>query len=439
MVTSMGRTQRDAERREDRATQFGQGLLLGVILLVSTFSQLQGQATGTLNPEAIRAPSPESIESTIRRTLAGRSMLAGLRDEGLEPAILDAVEAAVQAEVAGFPGWATRPFELADESMLLSSARERHTELREALSLEALDMDPLARAGLEVDVERAVIEIATLAALEAARAIYDSVVATRRRLAVLQVDPAIDRSGRPSNWSFAFTADRGEKEAKLQMNLCDIWCPKSSAVAITLVGPVDAGAAPTALLDFDGLVGKSRLEVDVSVGEKADSAGGLWSAIEGRLAPTSFTYADSSTYASQKVQADLWSVGVSAGYRLGTDALFQIGYERQHTRKPGESQELCVPISSEVAGATTCRTTPIGPPAEVDQHLLALQVAARIGESAAARVEARRNSSSGDWFLDVPLYVVPDAAGELAGGVRFTHDFGEDETSVSLFVSLFKL
>lgn len=391
-------------------------------MLVAGASGVSGQATGTLAPGSLPAPDLRAVTSTVQEAL-GTDPLSLEAGNVLED-LVRIVRAAVVDATEGYRSQAAQA--VVDETL---------DSIAEVLGDPSAAMESLTAAPEDFVIAEA---------MRVVTAAYEREVVARTQLAILLADPALDRTGRSSNWSLAVTANRGKEEAKIQFNLCDAkaLCPGRTAMSVVVVSPVGENDQSTALLDFDGLVGKSRVEVDVSsgIGEGEGRTGReLLLSLKGRVAQPTFTFADAATLEATEVEETVGSFGAALVGRLGTHVLAQVSLERQWAVKSQPTQELCVPLPAPSLGAVFCRDTPIGEPADADQNVLSILVATRIGQLAAVRAEARQNRTSGNWLLDVPIYLIPNADGQLAGGVRLAHAFDTGDTSVSLFVSLFKL
>jgi hypothetical protein len=122
-----------------------------------------------------------------------------------------------------------------------------------------------------------------------------------------------------------------------------------------------------------------------------------------------------------------WGMKLYGTFMPGHGSAITASAAYQHGYKEGDSRVVC-PIEGS-ATATVCQTGPDGQPARKDKILLALEgrkhfdlsrtslqngVIDRIGLSPQLTYDAKNN----DVGFDLPIYVVPDAKGNLIGGVR---------------------
>lgn len=414
-------------------------LVVAMVSASAAVGPLAAQATGTLDPGNVPLPDRDVTEQAARIALLSFASEHGVawprqlrgQSEGL-PNIDVILNQVIDSALA--------PYERILTPTVFDTLKVRAMRdpdlVRDTLGPWVPDSFEGASAG-GLDGAAAIVEDFTSKALRIAGAVYAAAVSKRQESAMLLVDPSLERSSRASNWAVAMVAERGEKEAKLQLNVCDIVCPEGSVLSVTLAGPVQKNSSSTTLLDFDGLVGTSRLEVDAAVGATG-TEGGWTGSLKGRLGRGQFSYVDPTSLATQSDVRHPWSFAGSAGYRYETIGVLRAGYGYQVSQRPQKPQELCVPLEP-ASPATVCNNTAIGAPTESRQGLLSFEVTSRLGKAAAIRMVWVQNRDTKTWLLDVPVYVIPDAEGALAGGVRLMHDFGEDESAVSLFVSLFKL
>ncbi len=262
-----------------------------------------------------------------------------------------------------------------------------------------------------------------------------------RELGVLLFDPSLKSAARTTNWTVSLAADRGKKEAKLQFNLCDLpgVCDDARRVfSATLVGPVDSTASSTELADLDGLAGKARLEVTASFRMLEGENNLVWGG-KGRVAPVSFKYRDASTLDGAETSETAWSVEGFLGYRWGSSTLLQAKYRVEESWKPGDKRDLCVPSSADPPGTLVCEEVVVGGPKQQEKSVLGLSLSQRVGGVAAFRLEYSVDVDSEVWGVGLPVYIIPSTGEGLAGGVQFGYRSDEDQLSLSVFVSLFKL
>ena len=255
--------------------------------------------------------------------------------------------------------------------------------------------------------------------------------------AVLLFDPSATAPARSSAWTATADPTGPNKEAKIQVNVCDIadaLCRDSSAISVTLAGPLNSSDDFTELADLSGLVGSARVEAAWTSRTKA---GPVYS-FSGKFSAPTYAYRDSALLAKRSVDRSAFAVAASAGYRWATAALLAgLGVEQSY--RPPTSQNVCTPSAFGPAGTTTCANIVIGAPSSVQRTIASVSGGWTIGGNGALRLTISRDLQHGVTGFDLPVWVIPSAKAGPAGGLRFGYRTDDKRVTVSLFVSAFKL
>ena len=256
--------------------------------------------------------------------------------------------------------------------------------------------------------------------------------------AALVFDPSLAALARSSAWTASVSPSGPLKEARIQANLCDIAdaiCGVRGAASVMLAGPLNTGDDFTELSDLDGLVGSARVQASYTT--NAVSTGSYYS-FAGTFAQPSFAYRDSVAFAKRSVAHTSYVIEAGAGYRFSSVTMSgSMRWEQAY--HPQTSQNVCSPASFGPAGTTTCSNIVIGEPSSGARAVAALSGAWSIGGNAAARLTISQDLRHAITGVDLPVWIMTNAAGGLAGGVRFGYRTDSKQLTVALFVSEFKL
>jgi hypothetical protein len=256
--------------------------------------------------------------------------------------------------------------------------------------------------------------------------------------AALVFDPSLAALARSSAWTASVVRSGSAKEARIQANLCDIaavLCGATGASSLMFAGPFNTGDDFTELADLGGLVGSAR--VQGSFTSNATSVGSFY-AISGTFAQPSFAFRDSAAFAERSVDHASYAVEAGGGYRWAS-ATIQGSVRWEQSYRPQTAQDVCTPASFGPTGTETCLNIVIGAPASVERTVASVSGAWSIGGNGAARLTISRDLRHAVTGLDLPVWLVANAAGGLAGGIRFGYRTDARQLTVALFVSEFKL
>ena len=256
--------------------------------------------------------------------------------------------------------------------------------------------------------------------------------------AVLVFDPSVSLPGRSTAWTATVDPTGANKEGKIQVNLCDIagpLCSGKSAASITLAGPLSASDSSAELADLSGLVGTARGTLSWTTNSTQP---GAFYSFSGTYAEPSFAYRDSAALAKRSVDHAAYALEADAGTRSGATA-WQMGVRYEQSYRARTSQDVCTPASFGPLGTTSCSSLIVGAPSSVPRLVASVSGAWSFGGHGAARVILSQDLMHGVTGVDMPVWVIPDAKGGPAGGLRFGYRTDTKHVTVSLFVSAFKL
>jgi hypothetical protein len=260
----------------------------------------------------------------------------------------------------------------------------------------------------------------------------------RREFAALVFDPSLSSGLRSSSWTATIDASQADKEGKIQANLCDV-VPNcgGSALHLTISGPLTANSDFTELADLDGLRGSVRAELGGAY-NLANAAGAPSFTARLGLARHQFSYRDPATLA--EASQDRTGTSFSLGAALkGVNVAGSFAYRRESSYRSADEQQVCVPATFGPAGTTTCSTVVVGGPAHSTKDVLEGEVRASWRATGAIRLHVAHDFSSSATGVDLPVYVIPDVSGNLAGGVRLGYRTDTKRWSAAMFVGAFKL
>ena len=256
--------------------------------------------------------------------------------------------------------------------------------------------------------------------------------------AALVFDPSLVALARASSWTVSVVPVGSSKEARIQANLCDIAgavCGARGAASLTFAGPLSTSDEFTELADLDGLTGSSRVQAAFTT----NSTGvGMYESFAATYGHPSFAYRDSTMLGKRSVEHAVYSVEAGAGYRWAAAAL-QGAVRWEHGYRARTSQNVCTPASFGPAGTQGCANLVVGAPSDTGRTVASLSGGWSLGGNAALRLTVSRDFSHGVTGVDLPLWLVRNAAGGLAGGVRFGYRTDARQVTAALFVSEFKL
>ncbi len=256
--------------------------------------------------------------------------------------------------------------------------------------------------------------------------------------AALVFDPSLAALARSSAWTASVVSSGGTKDARVQANLCDIvtaLCGARGASSIMVAGPLNKDDDFTELADLDGLVNSARVQAGYT--SNATNVGSYF-AFTGTFSQPGFAYRDTATFTTRSVGHSLYAIEAGAGYRWGAVALQGAVRWEQSYRARG-SQNVCTPASFGPPGTETCANMVLGAPFSSSRTVASVSGAWSIAGSGAARITISHDLRHGITGVDLPMWVLANPAGGLAGGVRFGYRTDSRQMSMALFVSEFKL
>ena len=270
------------------------------------------------------------------------------------------------------------------------------------------------------------------AASQEARAAQDTT------FAVLLFDPSLSALARSSSWTASVVPLGSSKEARVQANLCDIaagFCPKDGATSLMFAGPLNSGDDFTELANLDGLAGSARVQLSYTT--SATAVGWAYS-IAATYSQPSFAYRDTLTLGKRSADHAAYAIEVGDGYRWSSTAV-HAALRWEQSYRAQTAQNVCTPASFGPAGTTSCSSMVIGAPSSSEKTVASISGAWSIGGNGAVRLTLSHDVRHGVTGIDMPVWLVRNAAGGLAGGVRFGYRTDARQLTASLFVSEFKL
>jgi hypothetical protein len=256
--------------------------------------------------------------------------------------------------------------------------------------------------------------------------------------AALVFDPSAAALARASAWTASVVPAGPSKEARVQANLCDIaaaLCGARGASSLMFAGPFNTSDEFTELADLDGLVGSAR--VQGSFTSNVTSAGSFFS-LAGTFSKPSFAYRDSAALARRSVQHAAYAIEGGGGFRWPSVTLHaSVRVEQAYHAQA--AQNVCLPASFGPSGTTACSSMVLGEPSSAARTVASVSGAWSVGGNGAARLTLSHDLRHSVTGIDLPVWVMPNAAGGLAGGVRFGYRTDARQMTVTLFVSEFKL
>jgi hypothetical protein len=256
--------------------------------------------------------------------------------------------------------------------------------------------------------------------------------------AALVFDPSLAALARSSAWTASVVPFGGAKEVRIQANLCDIAgavCGARGAASLMFAGPLSSSDEFSELADLDGLTGSARVQAAVTTNA---TGAGAYESFAATYAHPSFAYRDSTTLGRRSVDHALYSVEAGVGYRWVAAAV-QGAVRWEHGYRARTSQNVCTPASFGPPGTQSCSNFVVGAPSDTGRTVAGVSAAWSVGGNAAMRLTLSRDFTHRVTGIDLPLWLVRNAAGGLAGGVRFGYRTDAKQVTAALFVSEFKL
>jgi hypothetical protein len=256
--------------------------------------------------------------------------------------------------------------------------------------------------------------------------------------AALVFDPSLTAPARSSAWTASVSPSGPAKEAKIQVNVCDIAgaiCGARGAASLMLAGPLNKDDAFTRLGDLDGLVGSARVQATYTT--NVTTVGSFYS-FSGTLSQPGFAYRDTVALVRHSVLHTAYAVEAGGGYRLSSMTVSgSVRWEQSYRARA--SQNVCVPATFGPSGTESCADMVLGAPFARDRAIASISGAWSVGGNGAARLTISHDLRRGTTGIDLPVWMIANAGGGLAGGVRFGYRTNSRQVTVALFVSEFKL
>jgi hypothetical protein len=256
--------------------------------------------------------------------------------------------------------------------------------------------------------------------------------------AALVFDPSLAAPARSSAWTASVVRASPVTEARIQANLCDIAgaiCGERGASSLMLAGPFNSGNEFTRLADLDGLFGSAR--VQGSYTSNATGAGAFYS-FTGTFSEPRFAYRDSTTLGRRSVEHAAYAIESGGGRRWSSVSLYG-GVRWEQAYRARTSHNVCSPATFGPAGTETCADMVLGAPRSRERAVASVSGAWSIGGAGAARLTISHDIRRAITGIDLPVWLIANPAGGLAGGVRLGYRTDSRAMTVALFVSQFKL
>jgi hypothetical protein len=243
---------------------------------------------------------------------------------------------------------------------------------------------------------------------------------------------------RSSSWTATIDASQTDKEGKIQANLCDIVpdC-KGSALDLTISGPLTANSDFTELADLDGLRGSVRADLG-GVYNLANAVGSPSFTARVGLARHHFDYREPATLTEASQGRTGTSFSAGAALKL-VNVAGRLAYRRESSYRGAREQQVCVPATFGPTGTTTCSNMVVGGPAHATKDVVEGEIRGSWEGAGAIRLHVAHDFTSSTTGVDLPVYVIPNVSGSLAGGVRLGYRTDTKRWSAAMFVGAFKL
>lgn len=256
--------------------------------------------------------------------------------------------------------------------------------------------------------------------------------------AALVFDPGLTALARSSAWTASVAASGGTREARVQLNLCDFagaLCGTKGAGSLMFAGPLNKDDDFTELADLDGLVNSARVQANYATNATNT---GSYVALSGTFSQPGFAYRDTALFTRRSVGHTAYAIAGGGGYRWSAVALQgELRWEQSYRAQASET--VCSPAAFGPAGTTTCANMVLGAPSTSEHAVASVSAAWSLGGTGAARLIVSHDLRHGVTGIDLPVWVMTNAAGGLAGGVRIGYRTDARQMTVALFVSEFKL
>jgi hypothetical protein len=256
--------------------------------------------------------------------------------------------------------------------------------------------------------------------------------------AALVFDPSLAAPARSSAWTASVVRASPVTEARMQANLCDIAgaiCGARGAASLMLAGPFNSGNEFTRLADLDGLFGSARVQGNYT--SNATGAGTFYS-FTGTFSEPRFAYRDSTTLGRRSVEHAAYAIEGGGGRRWSSVALYG-GVRWEQAYRARTARNVCSPATFGPAGTETCANMVPGAPRSRERAVASVSGAWSIGGNGAARLTISHDIRRAVTGIDLPVWLIANPAGGLAGGVRLGYRTDSRAMTVALFVSQFKL
>ena len=256
--------------------------------------------------------------------------------------------------------------------------------------------------------------------------------------AALVFDPSLAAPARSSAWTASVVRASPVTEARMQANLCDIAgaiCGARGAASLMLAGPFNSGNEFTRLADLDGLFGSARVQGNYT--SNATGAGTFYS-FTGTFSEPRFAYRDSTTLGRRSVEHAAYAIEGGGGRRWSSVALYG-GVRWEQAYRARTARNVCSPATFGPAGTETCANMVLGAPRSRERAVASVSGAWSIGGKGAARLTISHDIRRAVTGIDLPVWLIANPAGGLAGGVRLGYRTDSRAMTVALFVSQFKL
>ena len=126
-----------------------------------------------------------------------------------------------------------------------------------------------------------------------------------------------------------------------------------------------------------------------------------------------------------------WSVQAFLGFHT-RDSLVTIGYRYDKSYKDADQGSLC-PVAT--GSMTQCKAGPLGPPSNKAQSVPFVEYRHRVSSNFAVAPIANYDTRKSVLGISLPLYFVPDATGNLSGGIAVGWRNDQGGLQVSVVVS----
>jgi hypothetical protein len=256
--------------------------------------------------------------------------------------------------------------------------------------------------------------------------------------AALVFDPSLAASARSSAWTANVVHASPTTEARIQANLCDIagaLCGAKGAASLMFAGPFNKDNEFTRLADLDGLVGTTRVQATYT--SNATNVGSFYS-FAGTFSHPRFAYRDSVALVRKSVEHPVYAIETGGGTRWPSVSLYA-GVRWEQAYHARTAHDVCTPAAFGPAGTESCASLVVGAPRGRERAVATVSGAWSIGGNAAARVTLSHDIRRGVTGIDLPVWLLQNPAGGLAGGVRLGYRTDTREMTFALFVSQFKL